>query len=82
MIDVVRSSAGSLLPDTERKLHDIVEFWNQINGSDELAAAYGSVLGPLEREVAEALYQDPPDIVAAWSATARAFAYLSGTNAF
>ena len=82
MIDVVRSSAGSLQPEIDKKLRDIEDFWNQFNSSDELAAAHWGVLGPLEREVTEALYRNPPDIVAAWSATARAWAHLTGIDAF
>jgi hypothetical protein len=80
MFGVIRSSAGSLQPEIAKELRDIEEFWNQFNSSDELAAAHWSVLGPLEREATEALYQNPPDLVAARSATARALAHLSETD--
>ena len=80
--DVVGLSASvSKRPDGIRS-QQLAEFWSRLRVSEELGATTWDVLEPLEREVTEALDQDPPDFIRADSATAKAFCLISGVNEF
>jgi len=79
---VIRSSASDAERQTETELRVIGEFWNQVRTCEELDATSWGVLERLERVVAEAMWQNPPDLGRARSATAEAICYLAETNTF
>jgi hypothetical protein len=76
---MIRSTASSAERRTDKELREIGEFWNQIR-CEELDATSWGVLGPLEREAAEAMWQNPPDLVKARSATVQAICHLTETD--
>ena len=62
----------------EARIRRLVEFWNQLRIIDQLGATLLEALEPLERQVTDCLYQEPPDIGRAESLTALALRVLAG----
>ena len=76
----VRLSPGKAERPNEDKILQIEEFWNRLRVCEEPGATTWDVLEPLEREVAEALVQRPPDLDRADAATAQALFRISGVD--
>ena len=62
----------------ESRCSDIVQFWNEIELSDDSGAADWGVLESISRDVTEALDRRPPDLEKAESLTSRAFLLYTG----
>lgn len=65
-------------PDNQRQF--IIEFWNELRACDETGETSWEVLEPLERQVTEALYRDPPDYGKANWVTALAMLLIAGES--
>lgn len=78
MSEIVRSTTGTSESRDDDKVRLITDFWNQLRVEDEPGATTWGVLEPLEREVTEAMQQNPPDIRRAQAVTADAMFRISG----
>lgn len=75
-----RSTTSELTTADLLKIRWIIEFWDLIRVTEELGATTWGVLERLEREVADALHQDPPDLRKADAATSKAMAHIAGDS--
>lgn len=59
---------------------ELIEFWNQVQVSDELGGTFRKELEFLERRVTECLAQKPPDVLTAVRLTVDALDLIAGRN--
>lgn len=59
-------------PDPNAELRWITEFWNELRTHDDPGVTIWEVLEPIERQVADCLAAEPPNLVLAKSLTANA----------
>lgn len=65
-------------PDQSDRTDQIVGVWNSLRTGDDPGATNWEVLERLEREVTDCLAKRPPDVMNAWSKTAKALLLIAG----